>query len=434
MGAFSLSLSMKIHPPKKTQKQNKTNIYLYIYIEGSRNTSRIASRPRTKTVRGFSPPWHRRLRHSRAAARDLVRKFARSDQLWPNQLTKCCAALRLLCGHHTRPKYRVSRLVFQHLVDSGFPYSSQLMSSWSHWRGADKQRKGRGHGQQKGSGKGPKDKSQENKGKAAFPSYDGPMLSSGSSSTPAASTALPTEVIGLLQKIADKDADVAAAMSNIIPEDHNEQAELKEQQRRLNAIRKVQTRIHKKERQIKDKETQMQVFLQDIKRHVDSEKTRHRTETEALQKEIEELKETLVNLKAGKTLQDNKVETMEDLEELLDPYDGEKGELKAQLDKATKEKELMQKQLLQMQTQMAEFMMTYGQQRGNSPTIGPPNVLKTPVTPLQDGAPAASAPTKKRDAMQPFGVARTEGLNHKTGPYDKSAEKATPVNLESPDR
>ena len=279
-------------------------------------------------------------------------------------------------------------------------------------------------------------------GKAAFPSYDGPMPSSGTSSSPAASTALPTEVIGLLQKIADKDADVAAAMSNIIPEDHNEQAELKEQQRRLNAIRKVQTRIHKKERQIKDKETQMQVFLQDIKRHVDSEKTRHRTETEALQKEIEELKETLVNLKAGKTLQDNKVETMEDLEELLDPYDGEKGELKAQLDKATKEKELMQKQLLQMQTQMAEFMMTYGQQRGNSPTIGPPNVftttpeqtVKTPVTPLQDGAPAASAPTKKRDAMQPFGVARTEGLNHKTGPYDKSAEKATPVNLESPDR
>ena len=27
----------------------------------------------------------------------------------------------------------------------------------------------------------------------------------------------------------------------------------------------------------------MQAFLQDIKRHVDSEKTRHRTETEALQ-------------------------------------------------------------------------------------------------------------------------------------------------------
>ena len=91
------------------------------------------------------------------------------------------------------------------------------------------------------------------------------MPSSGTSSTSPASTTLPTEVIGLLQKIADKDAEVAAAMSTIIPEDHNEQTELKEQQRRLNAIRKVQTRIHKKEKTIRDKETQMQVFLQDIK-------------------------------------------------------------------------------------------------------------------------------------------------------------------------
>ena len=316
------------------------------------------------------------------------------------------------------------------------------MSSWGHWRGADKQRKGRGQGPPKGSGKGQKEKSQENKGKAAFPSYDGPMPSSGTSSTSTASTTLPTEVIGLLQKIADKDADVAAAMSTIIPEDHNEQTELKEQQRRLNAIRKVQTRIHKKEKNIRDKETQMQVFLQDIKRHVDSEKTRHRTETEALQKDIEELKETLANLKAGKNLTNPKEEVMEDLEELLDPYDGEKGELKAQLDKATKEKELMQQQLIQMQTQMTEFMMTYGQQRANSPGVGAPPMpnmtpeqpVKTPMSSLQDGANLAAGTAKKRDALQPFGVARQDGLNHKTGPYDKSAEKTTPVNLESPDR
>ena len=179
-----------------------------------------------------------------------------------------------------------------------------------------------------------------------------------------------------------------------------------------------------------------------IKRHVDSEKTRHRTETEALQKEVEELKETLANLKAGKNPTNPKEEVMEDLEELLDPYDGEKGELKAQLDKATKEKELMQQQLIQMQTQMTEFMMTYGQQRANSPGIGTPPMLnmtpeqpvKPPASSLQDGANLATGIAKKRDALQPFGVARPEGLNHKTGPYDKSAEKTTPVNLESPDR
>ena len=133
---------------------------------------------------------------------------------------------------------------------------------------------------------------------------------------------------------------------------------------------------------------------------------------------------------------------MENLEELLDPYDGEKGELRAQLDKATKEKELMQKQLTQMHTQMAEFMMTYGQQRGNSPSIGAPHALnmtpdqpvKTPMTSLQDGAALASGATKKRDPLQPFGVARPEGSNHKSGPYDKSTETAAPVNLESPDR
>ena len=157
-----------------------------------------------------------------------------------------------------------------------------------------------------------------------FPSYDGSLASASFTVAATSSTdALPPQVLGILQKLASKDKDVADELTALMNPEASEQEQIKMQQRRLNAMRKLQTRIYKKEKLIKDKEASMTKFLQDVKKHVEAEKIRHRQETELLDKELQELREQLQRAKEGKE-ETEEAAPMEDLEEILEDGDAEK--------------------------------------------------------------------------------------------------------------
>eukprot|EP00434_Breviolum_minutum_P009513 symbB.v1.2.008375.t1/scaffold521.1/size192847/7 len=305
--------------------------------------------------------------------------------------------------------------------------------------------------QQKGSGKGKKDTKKDGAAQA-LPSYDGGSSSSsaGQQSQNSIST---DQVLNILQKYAGKDKELAAEVSALLPEDMAEREEIKAKQKHLNQLRKVQTRISKKEQLLKDKDQQMAAFLIEMKRHLEQEKIRHKQESEAIQQEIQELREQMQKIKDGKV--DETEEQSMDIEEILEGQDPEKEQLRLQLDKSEKEKQQMQHQLQQLQDQMMEFMANYNPQaRGASPNMPP----HTPMafTPEQGVKAPQTLPVKseeetemkkKRDALQPFGVAaRTARPSPvRTSPYDKT-EKPTEkeqtqeealvamVNLESPDR
>ena len=85
----------------------------------------------------------------------------------------------------------------------------------------------------------------------------------------------------------------------------------------------------------------------------------------------------------------------------------------------------MQQQLMQIQSQMTAFMQA---QSGSQTTGGPPGLefspeqtVKTPIINL-DGAIAAAHKEHKRDALQPFGVARETKTT--PGPYTPSPRRS----------
>ena len=201
---------------------------------------------------------------------------------------------------------------------------------------------------------------------------------------------------------------MAGEISAVITPEVSEQEQLKAQQRRLNYMRKLQTRIYKKEKLIKDKEASMTKFLLDIKKHVEAEKLRHRQETDLLERELQELREQLQKAKDGKETEEEA--PMEDLEEILEDGDAEKLQLKERLHKAEAANVAMQQQLQQFQSQMTAFMQA---QQTPSPSVAPPGLafspdqaVKTPVIKLDEAIAVARRETR-RDPLQPFGVRRS---------------------------
>lgn len=317
-----------------------------------------------------------------------------------------------------------------------------MSGQWRHWQGRNYGKKTQSAQNAKGAGKAKKDGRQDVAN--AFPPYDGGTASA--SSMPSTSDAIPTEqVLGILQKYAGKDKDLAEEVQALLPQDVAEREELKSQQKHLNQLRKLQGRIYKKEQQVKDKEAQMAKFITDMKRHIEQEKARHKQETEGIQKEIQELREQLQRVKEGKT--DETEEADMDLEEMLDGPDQEKDQLRQRLEKSEKEKQQMQTQLQQIQQQMYEFMAHYNPaaREGSPNTVKHPDmantpdqVVKTPQT-LPLAAHLENPATRRRDALQPFGGARNS-VKTPSGPYapippeykEKPKDKQE-FNLESPD-
>lgn len=343
--------------------------------------------------------------------------------------------------------------MWTHLVATSFPFLDRLMSNqWGTWKWQNQGRQKHPGQQHKGSGKAKKETKNDG-ATQALPSYDGgpPSSSSGQPSQHSIST---EQVLTILQKYAGKDKELAAEVSALLPGDMADREEIKSKQKHLNQLRKVQTRIFKKEQLLKDKDKQMASFLTEMKRHLDQEKTRHKQESETIQQEIQELREQMQKIKDGK-LEEAEDQSME-LEDILDGQDPEKEQLRLQLDKTEKENQQMQLQLQQLQDQMVEFMANYNPQaRGASPhmpqhapmAFTPEQSVKAPQT-LPVKTEEGTALGKKRDALQPFGVATRTSRSSpgRTAPYEmeKPPEKpkeqkqeegfASIVNLESPDR
>lgn len=292
-------------------------------------------------------------------------------------------------------------------------------NQWNHGRGKNKGANPKGAGKQK------KEESKESK--PAFPAYDG-AFSASSSSAPPSNVVLSDQVIGLLQQLATKDKDMAEAISAVITPEPTDQELLKVQQRKLNHMRKLQTKIYKKEKNIKDKEASMSKFLVDVRKHIESEKLRHKQETDLLAKELQELKDQLQKAKEGKD--DGVEEQMEDLDELLDEPDQEKVQLRDRLAQAEHANYAMQQQLKLFQGQMTEFMHNYkretGQPVGTPPGLAfsPQQEVKAPVISLDEALAAADPTGKKRDAKQPFCLSRRGRMEQ--GPYSQETKKDGP--------
>ena len=148
-----------------------------------------------------------------------------------------------------------------------------------------------------------------------FPAYDsnaggGSGSASSGSSVPAALAS--PEVISLLKKLAGKDETIAAEVEGFLPNPLKE--DIREKQRTINMIRKLQQKVERKEQAIQRKEAQMAQFLEDIKQHISQEKIRHKGEMEQLRLELDEAKEALEKAKNGATVENAEME--EDLDKI----------------------------------------------------------------------------------------------------------------------
>ena len=308
-----------------------------------------------------------------------------------------------------------------------------MSGQWNYWQKSNWGRT-KGANQNKGAGKQKKEETKENK--PAFPAYDGAFSASSSSTSPS-NAGLSDQVIGLLQQLATKDKDMAEAISAVITPEPTDQELLKVQQRKLNHMRKLQTKIYKKEKSIKDKEASMSKFLVDVRKHIESEKLRHKQETDLLAKELQELKDQLQKAKEGKD--EGADEPMEDLDELLDEPDQEKAQLRDRLAQAEQANYAMQQQLKLFQGQMTEFMHHHrkdaGQPLGTPPGLAfsPEQEVKPPVISLDEAIAAADPNAKKRDARQPFCLSRRGRMEQ--GPYSQEIKKdGTEEQLDDMDR
>ena len=193
-----------------------------------------------------------------------------------------------------------------------------------------------------------------NSNKNAFPSYDRSSGGGSSSSAPPAVGGPSQEQLyQALLACAAKDQSMASLVENLVPQAVSEDQEIRSQQQSLNRIRKCRQKIVKKEALVKTKKEQWTQFVEDMRRHISSEKSRHTTDVQTLEEEITELKEELAQLRSGqdKTEPDEKMDAS--LDELLDiDSDDKTKQLQEQLDQAKMEVQEAQNVAYAMQAQM----------------------------------------------------------------------------------
>lgn len=246
------------------------------------------------------------------------------------------------------------------------------------------------------------------------------------------------QLLNVLKQIAETNPEAAEKIHGLLPgQDQQDQQDIKDQQKKINILRRLQQRIMKKENQIKTKETQMETFIQQMKDHILREKQRHKEELEELRKEIEQARSDIQKIKNGDTMENqNQMEL--DLEEVLETadHDEEKNQLREKLQTAEKANADMQRQLCGLQQQMTEFMQNYQQRLtpmevpvGTPPgAFTPEQHVKVPAINLDAAIAAAGVGEmqqekertggRTRDARQPFGIARKDKTP--SGPYAPS--------------
>lgn len=308
--------------------------------------------------RARSPAWHRRLRHRRAAARSTLRNLSGTCTL--KQARAAARALFLLQAHHTRPLYRVPRIVSTEFVKL---FGTHPMT-WRNWDNKwPKSSRSPNQQQRKDQKSRDQDKDKKDKEQQKFPAYDagnGGSTSSGSSSSGLPSALAEPAVIQILKTLAAKDESLAPHLEGLIPDPLKE--DVREKQRILNQVRKLQQKVERKEQAIARKEGQMVQFLEDIRQHVLQEKQRHQEEIEQLRKELSEAKDALQQIKDGKPPPEE--EPGMELDQLLS-LDGasirENDELKKKIALMEDEKNMQAAQMYAMQQQMEAFMRQFFQ-------------------------------------------------------------------------
>lgn len=268
-----------------------------------------------------------------------------------------------------------------------------------------------------------------NSNKGAFPSYDRSSGGGSSSSAPSAAGGVSQEQLyQALLACAAKDQSMATLVENLVPQSATEDQEIRSQQQSLNRIRKCRQKIVKKEALVKTKNEQWTQFVEDMRRHISSEKSRHNAEVQTLEEEIMELKDELVQLRSGqdKPEADEKMDIS--LDDLLDvDSDDKTKQLQEQLDRAKIEVQEAQNVAYAMQAQMQAFMEYQRMASGAAevvPTMEgsmavpgtlPPNGPTTPQRPKPPGLGGV-----RRDAKAPFGVIAKDKHTPRGSPYGRT--------------
>ena len=372
--------------------------------------------------RSKSPSWHRRLRSQRAAARKQIGRCRGRAINWTRALS-LAKALNRLCWHHSRPLYKIPSVVVKAYKQlyGGDPMTWGKWDNWSKSRRSPHQPR-----------RDPKEMNKKEKDAVSkFPAYDsnaggGSGSASSGSSVPAALAA--PEVISLLKKLAGKDEAIAAEVEGYLPNPLKE--DIREKQRTINMIRKLQQKVERKEQAIQRKEAQMAQFLEDLKQHISQEKTRHKAEMEQLRLELDEAKEALEKAKNGATGESAEME--EDLDKTLgldDDVATENQALKLQLAAMEQEKQAQQIQLCNMQSQMNLFMERFADQIQAGGMTAPKNPMEEKLNHPPPGmggmAPEivniASPIRTNATALQPFRVPK--GGSQRSSPYGAESKQ-----------
>lgn len=313
--------------------------------------------------------------------------------------------------------------------------------TWRNWDGQwSKSRRSPNQSRKEGrDNSGQKDKRDAGK---KFPAYDasagGGNGAASSGSSASAALASP-QVVSLLKSLAESDQNIAAKVEGLLPNPIKE--DIREKQRVINTVRKLQQKVERKEQAISRKETQMQQFLVDVKEHIVQEKIRHKAEIEQLTKELDEAKDSLEKAKNGQPL--TEAEPNEDLEMLLAGDEDmaeiskENLELKQRLATMEQEKDKQAEQMYNMQSQMENFMKQYADQirlaqaaaspapSGNVNPLEVARHIGKDLNKMEESTAVYASPTRSNvAALQPFRVPRERQT--RTSPYGdkpKNGEK-----------
>ena len=270
-----------------------------------------------------------------------------------------------------------------------------------------------------------------------FPAYDRHQPAAAGPGSSSSTSALPQEVIALLQNVVEQNPKTAEVLEGLIPDPTS--TELKTKQRQLNMVRKLMQKIERKEAALVKKENMMNQFLEEMRQHIISEKCRHKSEMDSIKQEIDEAKVALQKVKNGQIddMETNKTE--EDLDALLNLDQApaelvkENAELKNEIQRMNREHHLQQKQMYDMQNRMEEFMKTFADSHAGT-TKHQPIVAGTPAE-IFAGLPSTiekvnleemdseiahpKTPQRTHPALVPFRGGRN---SNRSSPYNKEAE------------
>ena len=397
-----------------------------------RNTLPPVLKARSFAAIASSPGWHRRLRKRRQGARKVLRSLATTRSLRPRQVQRLQHILPCLRRHHTWSTTRQS-----------WPWVTKFICrapstmSWKtqHWYPNQWQQK-KSYWPNK-----PKGKESAHKQGAMITAYDGRKVplepdfglafnASQSSSASASSGATQLDKYkNCLQSLVSKmgsTEDLPSDIQQLLQEDPRQK--LQEEQRAMNAKRKLINRIEKLKSQISDKENKFTTWKKGIKDILKKEETRHQDHMKQLKKDLENAIAEQNGVIALEDEQDSDMED-EDVPPFNHPY-MEKflSDMQERMEQAAARSQHIEAQhttiLQQMHLQMQQM-----QQRLPSQTEVPAPVAAPIVAPVAPEVVAAESPqhpaTPRRvgdaldPAMQPF--RNTRGRD-RTSPYGPTRE------------